>query len=118
MIFSSLNILSGTKRVYANANLLTSKRKYFYRKSKNLMSLLISGNHIGVPCWYTSMASPYKALETCVKRFGKQLNNGAPNNRREAWICCTFMNLLGHFFSLLLSFNGFKVFFLFFIFIA
>ena len=47
------------------------KRKSFYRKSELQMFLLISGGHIGAPKRYTNMASPYKALQRCVKRFGK-----------------------------------------------
>ena len=47
------------------------KRKSFYRKSDLQMFLLISGGHIGGPKRYTNMASPYKALQRCVKRFGK-----------------------------------------------
>ena len=45
------------------------KRKSFYRKSELQMFLLISGGHIGAPKGYTKMASPYKALQRCVKRF-------------------------------------------------
>ena len=43
-------------------------------KSELQMFLLISGGHIadiGAPKRYTNMASPYKALQRCVKRFGK-----------------------------------------------
>ena len=47
------------------------KRKSFYRKSELQMFLLISGSHIGAPKRYTNMASPYKDLQRCVKRFGK-----------------------------------------------
>ena len=47
------------------------KRKSFYRKSELQMFLLISGGHIGAPKWYTNMASLYKALQRCMKRFGK-----------------------------------------------
>ena len=46
------------------------KRKNFYTKSKLQMFLLISGGHIGAPKRYTNMASPYKALQRWVKRFG------------------------------------------------
>ena len=34
------------------------------------MFLLISSDHIGAPKRYADMASPYKALQRCVKRFG------------------------------------------------
>ena len=47
------------------------KTKIFYRNSELQMFLLISGSHTGAPIRYTNMASPYKALQMCVKRFGK-----------------------------------------------
>ena len=47
------------------------ERKSFYRKSELQTFLLISGSHIGAPKRCTNMASPYKALQRCVKRFGK-----------------------------------------------
>ena len=47
------------------------KRKSYYRKSELQMFLLISGGHIGAPKRCTNMASPYKALQRRVKRFGK-----------------------------------------------
>ena len=44
------------------------KRKSFYRKSEIEMFLLISDGHIGgAPIWRLR----YKALQSCVKRFGK-----------------------------------------------
>ena len=46
-------------------------KKKSYRKSEFQMFLLISGGHIGAPKWCTNMMSPYKALQGCVKRFGK-----------------------------------------------
>ena len=55
-------------RTYASYGV---NRKSFYRKSELQMFLLISGGHIGTPKRYTNMASPYKALQRCVKRFGK-----------------------------------------------
>ena len=55
-------------RMYARSGV---KRKSFYRKSELEMFLLISGGHIGAPKRYTNLASPYKALQKCVKRFGK-----------------------------------------------
>ena len=55
-------------RTYASSRV---KRKSFYRKSELQMFLLISGGHIGAPKRCTNMASPYKALQRCVKRFGK-----------------------------------------------
>ena len=42
------------------------KRKSFYGKSELQMFLLISGGHIGGQ----NMASPYKALQKCLKCFG------------------------------------------------
>ena len=55
-------------RTYASSRV---KRKSFYRKSELQMVLLISGGHIGGPKVSTNMASPYKALQRRVKRFGK-----------------------------------------------
>ena len=54
-------------RTYASSRV---KRKSFYRKSELHMFLFFSG-HIGAPKQFTNMASPYKALRTCMKRFGK-----------------------------------------------
>ena len=48
------------------------KRKSFYRKSELQTFLLISGGHIGAPKRCTNMASPYKALQRCMKRFGQK----------------------------------------------
>ena len=53
-------------RTYASSRV---KRKSFYRKSELQMFLLISGGHIGAPKRCTNIASPYKALQRCVKRF-------------------------------------------------
>ena len=47
------------------------KRKSFFRKSDLQMFLLISGGNIGTPKRYNNMVSPYKALQRCIKRFGK-----------------------------------------------
>ena len=55
-------------RTYASSRV---KRKSFYRKSELQMFLLISGGHIGGPKLSINMASPRKALQRCVKRFGK-----------------------------------------------
>ena len=55
-------------RTYASSRV---KRMGFYRKSELQMFLLISGGHIGAPQRCTNMASPYKALQRCGKRFGK-----------------------------------------------
>ena len=60
------------------------KRNSFYRKSELQMFLLISCGHISAPKQYTNMASPYKALQSCVKHFGKQLRNCGPQ-RSETW---------------------------------
>ena len=54
-------------RTYASSRV---KRKS-YRKSEVQMFLLISGGHIGGPKLSTNMAYPCKALQRCVKRFGK-----------------------------------------------
>ena len=55
-------------RTYASSRV---KRKSFCGKSELQMFLLISGGHIGGPKLCTNMASPYKALQRSVKRFGK-----------------------------------------------
>ena len=55
-------------RTYASSQV---KRKSFYRKSELQMFLLISGGHIDGQFVSTNMASPYKALQRCVKCFGK-----------------------------------------------
>ena len=55
-------------RTYASSRV---KRKSFCRKSELQMFLLISGGHIGGPKLRTNIASPYKALQRSVKRFGK-----------------------------------------------
>ena len=47
------------------------KRKSFCRKSEVQTFLLISGGHIGTTKRCTNVASPYKALQRCMKRFGK-----------------------------------------------
>ena len=79
LIFSSITISSF--RTYASSQV---KRNSFYRKSELRMFLLISGGHIGAPKWYTKMASPYKALQSCVKHFGKLLRN-CRRQRPETW---------------------------------
>ena len=55
-------------RTYASSRV---KRKSFYKKSELQMFLLISGAKIGAPKRCSDMASPYKALQRCVKRLGK-----------------------------------------------
>ena len=65
------------------------QRNIFYRKSELWMFLLISGSHVGTPKWYINMASPYKALQSCVKHFGKQLRNCGPQ-RPETWTNCLY----------------------------
>ena len=54
------------------------------------MFLLISAGHIGAPKRYTNMSSPYKALQRCVKRFGKLLRNYWPQ-RPETWTNCLYI---------------------------
>ena len=55
-------------RTYASSRV---KRKNFYGKSELQMFLLISGSHNGGQFLSTKGASPYKALQRCVKCFGK-----------------------------------------------
>ena len=45
------------------------KKAFFNRKSEIQMFLLIFGRYIGVACWYTSTASPYKAQEKTAWNF-------------------------------------------------
>ena len=63
------------------------------RKIELPMFLLISSGHISAPKRYTDMASPYNALQRCVKRFGKQLGNCGPQ-RPETWTNCLYISLL------------------------
>ena len=44
------------------------KRNGLYRKSELQMFLLISGGHFGAPIWRLHTS---KALQRCIKRFGK-----------------------------------------------
>ena len=69
------------------------KRRSSYTESELQMFLLISDGHIGAPKRYTNMASPYKALQRCVKRFGKYLRN-CGSQRPEAWTNCLKISLL------------------------
>ena len=69
------------------------KRKSFYRKSELQMFLLISGGILVHKNGCTNMASPYKALQRCVKRFGKKLRNCGPQ-RPETWTSCLYINCL------------------------
>ena len=67
------------------------KRNSFYRKSELRMFLLISHSHIGAPKRYTNMASTYKALQSCVKHFGKhQLLRNCGPQRPETWTNCLY----------------------------
>ena len=95
-------------RTYASSLV---KRKSFYRKSKLQMFLLISGSHIGGPKWSTNMASPYKVLQSCVKRFGKLLRNCGPQRREIGQIVYTlvFYNIS---FSWLFTLDSFQFIFL------
>ena len=94
-------------RTYASSPV---KRKSFYRKSELQMFLLISGGHIGGPKRSTNMASPYKALQSCVKCFGKLLRNCGPQ-RREIWTNCLYTSLLEHFIFLAFSTGRFPILF-------
>ena len=65
-------------RTYASSRM---KRRTLYRKSELQLFLLISGGHIGGQFPSTNMASLYKALQRCVKCFGKYLRNCAPGHK-------------------------------------
>ena len=71
------------------------------------MFLLISGGDIGALNLYTNMASSYKALQRCVKCFGKLLRNCGPQ-RPETWTNCLYIS---HFVSWLLPLDGFQFIF-------
>ena len=65
-------------RTYASSRM---KRRTLYRKSELQLFLLISGGHIGGQFPSTNMASLYKALQRCVKCFGKYLRNCGPGHK-------------------------------------
>ena len=70
------------------------KRNSFYRKSELWMFWLISHGHIGAPKRYTNMASTYKALQSCVKHFGKhQLLRNCGPQRPETWTNCLYTSI-------------------------
>ena len=71
LVFSSITISSIRRYVYVHVCWFSRERKSFYKKNDLQKFLLISGSHICGPKWYTNMASPYKALQMCVGRFGK-----------------------------------------------
>ena len=70
------------------------KRNSFYRKSELRMFLLISCGHISAPKQYTNMASPYKALQSCVKHFGKQLRNCGAQRPETCTNCLYYIHAL------------------------
>ena len=78
------------------------KRKSFYRKSELQMFLLISGGRIGAPKQYTNMASPYKALQRCMKRFD---NNSETVGHKDLRLGQTVYNIS---FSWLLPLDRFQ----------
>ena len=84
--FQVLEVMFMHTRTYASS---WGKRNSFYRKSELRMFLLISCGHISAPKQYTNMASPYKALQSCVKHFGKQLRICGPQ-RSETWTNCLY----------------------------
>ena len=73
LIFSSIIISRIRRYVYAYVRMLIleCKERAFIEKNELQMFLLISGGHIGAPKRYINMASPYKVLQRCVKRFAK-----------------------------------------------
>ena len=92
MIFSSLYILSSTKWVYANANLLKSKKKAFLsQKWKTwclcwfLAAILVS--HVGTPAWRPIQRS-INLRETFHLTTKKQCA------AHTSWVCFIFMSLL------------------------
>ena len=75
------------------------------------MFLLISGGHISAPKRCTNMASLYKALQRCVKRFGKKLRNYG-TQRPETWKIVYLLVFYNISFSWLLPLDGFQFNFL------
>ena len=55
-------------RTYASSRV---KKRAFIENVNSRLFYFISGGRIGAPKPFTNMASPYKALQRCVKRFGK-----------------------------------------------
>ena len=107
MIFSSLYILSSTKWVYANANLLKSKKKAFLsQKWKTwclcwfLAAILVS--HVGTPAWRPIQRS-INLRETFHLTTKKQCAAHTSWYVLYLWVFCNIS------FFWLLSFNGFKV---------
>ena len=76
-------------RTYASSRV---KRTSFYRKSVLQMFLFIFGGHIGALKLCANMASPYKALQRCMKRFGQYLRNCGPQ-RPDTWTNCLKISL-------------------------
>ena len=73
------------------------------------MILLISDGHIGAPKRYTNMAShAYKALQTCVKRFGQITQKVWAT---KTWKNCLCITLLYHFVLLASSTGRFPIYF-------
>ena len=94
-------------RKYASSRV---KRRSFYRKSDLQMFQLISGGHIGGQFLSTSMASPYKALQRCVKCFGTNSETVGHKDLRFGQIVyiLVFYNVS---FSWLLPLDGFQFIF-------
>ena len=55
-------------RTYASSRV---KKRAFIENVNSRLFYFISGGRIGAPKPFINMASPYKALQRCVKRFGK-----------------------------------------------
>ena len=75
------------------------------------MFLLISGGHIGAVKRYTNMASPYKALQRSIRRFGKYLRN-CGSQRPEIGKIVYVLVFFNISFSWLLPPDGFQFIFL------
>ena len=75
------------------------------------MLLLISGGHIGAPKRYTNMASPYKALQRCMKRFENNSETVGHKDLRLGQIVYILV-FYNSSFSWLLSLDGFQFIFL------
>ena len=77
------------------------------------MFLLISDGHISAPKRCTNMASQHKAIQRCVRRFGKKLRNCEPQIKGlRLWQIVYILVFYNISFSWLLPLDGFQFIFL------
>ena len=100
-------------RIYRSSR---AKRKRFHHKSEFSWFGRFAAAMLVYQTFCTNMASPYKALKSYVKRFGKLLRNGIPQ-QPETWrsfssLCKSVIpfHFLGPFIEwFLIFFNGVTV---------